>query len=341
MSRRRILVLVRDGLVPPDTLEGHSEKEILEWKCEFDVVHTLKECGYDVHVLGVYDDLGPVRDAIVEQKPDVAFMLLEEFHGVTGYDQAVVSYLELMRQSYTGCNPLGMMISRNKALTKKILLYHRIATPNFAVFQKGRKVRRSKRLEFPLLVKSADEDASQGISQASVVWDDKALQERVQFIHDSVGGDALVEQYIEGRELYQGVIGNARLQTFPVWEMDFSRFPADQPRIATARIKWDEAYRDKYGVTTRAASDLPTGMDQKIARLCKRAYRELSMSGYARFDLRLTDDGKLYVIEANANPNLSYGEDFAESAHVGGVEYEELLTRIVNLGIQYPYPWKA
>lgn len=341
MSRGRVLVLLREGLEPPDSLEGHSEKEILEWKCEFDVVHTLDDCGYDVHVLGVYDDLSPVRDAILEQQPDVAFMLLEEFHGVTGYDQAVVSYLELMRQAYTGCNPLGMMLSRNKALAKKILLYHRIATPHFAVFSPGRKIRRSRKLDFPLLVKSAAEDASKGISQASVVRDDRALEERVRFIHDNVGGDAIVEQYIEGRELYQGVIGNSRLQTFPIWEMDFKRFPADQPRIATHRIKWDEAYRDKYGVITRAATDLPVGMEQKIARLCKRAYRELSMSGYARFDLRLTDDGRVFLIEANCNPNLSYGEDFAESAHVGGVEYEELLTRIVNLGIQYPYPWKA
>lgn len=340
MSNLRVLVLVRDGLVPPDSLEGKTEKEIAEWKCEFDVVHTLKEMGHEVRPIGVYNDLAPVKQVIDEWQPNVAFMLLEEFHGVTLYDQAVVSYLELMLQPYTGCNPLGMMISRNKALAKKIMLYHRIPTPHFQLAPVGRKVRSTKRLKYPLLVKSVGEDASHGISQASVVWDEKALVERVHFVHESVGSDALIEEYIAGRELYVGVIGNLRLQTFPVWEMDFSRMPEEQARIATAKIKWDDAYREKYGVTTQAAAALPEGLDGRISHLCKRVYRELSMSGYARIDLRLSEEGKLYVLEANANPNLAYGEDFAESAHAGGLSYEELLKRIMSLGLQYKAPWQ-
>lgn len=340
MSALRVLVLVREGLEPPESLNGYTDKEIAEWKCEYDVVHTLREIGHDVQPLGVYNDLGPLRRAIAEFRPDIAFMLLEEFHGVTAYDQAIVSYLELMLQPYTGCNPLGMMLSRNKALAKKILLYHRVPTPHFSVAPLGRKPRGRTRLKFPLLVKSALEDASQGISQASVVRDEKALEERVRFVHESVGGDALVEEYIEGRELYVGVIGNHRLQTFPVWEMDFSSMPAEGARIATARIKWDEAYRERHGVTTHAARHLPDGLEQKISRLCKRVYRELSMSGYARIDLRLTDDGRVYVLEANANPNLAHGEDLAESAHAAGIEYDALLQRIINLGLQYKAPWQ-
>jgi D-alanine-D-alanine ligase len=340
MNRLRVLVLVREGLVPPDSLDGKSDKEIAEWRCEYDVVHALNEMGHEVRPIGVYNDLSPVKQAIDEWKPNVAFMLLEEFHGVTLYDQAVVSYLELMLQPYTGCNPLGMMISRNKALAKKIMLYHRIPTPHFQLVPVGRKVHSSKKLQFPLLVKSAGEDASHGISQASVVRDDEALAERIRFVHESVGSDALVEEYIEGRELYVGVIGNRRLQTLPVWEMDFRNMPEEQARIATARIKWNEAYREKYGIDTRAATDLPNGLDGRIAHLCKRVYRELSMSGYARIDLRLTEDGRLYVLEANANPNLACEEDFAASAKAAKVSYEDILKRIINLGLQYKAPWQ-
>lgn len=340
MNRLRVLVLVREGLVPPDSLDGKSDKEIAEWRCEYDVVHALKEMKHDVRPIGVYNDLSPVKQAIDEWKPDIAFMLLEEFHGVTLYDQAVVSYLELMLQPYTGCNPLGMMISRNKALAKKIMLYHRIPTPHFQLVPVGRKVHSSRKLQFPLLVKSAGEDASHGIAQASVVRDDEALAERVRFVHESVGSDALVEEYIEGRELYVGVIGNRRLQTLPVWEMDFRNMPEEQARIATARIKWNEAYRQKYGIDTRAATDLPDGLAARISHLCKRVYRELSMSGYARIDLRLTEDGRLYVLEANANPNLAREEDFAASAKAAKVSYKDVLKRIINLGLQYKAPWQ-
>lgn len=341
MSRKRVLVLVRDGLVPPDSLDGYEAKEIAEWKCEFDVVQALRKLDYDVQPLGVYDDLGPLRQAIAENPPDIAFMLLEEFHGVTAYDQAVVSYLELMRQLYTGCNPLGMMLSRNKALAKKILLYHRIPTPHFVVAPQGRKLAGISKLKYPLLVKAVQEDASQSIAQASVVRDREALEERIKFVHESVNGDALIEEYIEGRELYVGVIGNERLQTYPIWEMDFGDMPADDERIATRRIKWNEAYREKYSIDTRAARNLPDSIAQKVSKLCKRVYRELSMSGYARIDLRLTEDGRAYVLEANANPNLAKDEDFAASAKAAGVDYESLLQKIIQLGLQYPAAWKG
>jgi D-alanine-D-alanine ligase len=246
-----------------------------------------------------------------------------------------------MRQPYTGCNPVGLMLSKDKALTKRILSHHRIPTPQFATFALRKKVKRPKRLEFPLLVKSVAEDASLGISQASIVTDDESLAERVQFIHEQVGSDAIAEQYIEGRELYVGVIGNRRLQTFPVWEMLFSRMPDDVPHIATARVKWDTEYQKKYGIDTRAATDLPPGMELRISKLCKRVYRALYMSGYARIDLRLRPDERAYVLEANANPNLEYGEDFAESAESAGVSYETLLQRIISLGQRYQAPWKS
>jgi len=341
MKKLRVLVLVHEDLVPPDSLDGFDEKEIFKWKSEYDVVRGLEKLGHDLQVVGLRDDLGVMRRAILDFKPHVAFNLLEEFHGVAVYDQHVVSYLELMRQPYTGCNPRGLLLAHDKALCKQILSYHRIRTPKFAVFPMRKAVKRPQRLEFPLMVKSVNEDASLGISQASIVTSDEKLAERVRFMHDQFGDDAIAEQYIEGRELYVGVLGNRRLQTFPVWEMLFTKMPEDVAHIATAKVKFDPEYQKRHGITTEAAKKLPPGIEEKIVALCKRVYRVLSMSGYGRMDLRLTDDGRVYVLEANPNPNLEYGEDLAESAHTMGLSYEMLLQRIVNLGRSYQVAWRG
>lgn len=340
MKKRRVLVLMHEDLVPPDSIEGVSDEEMAPWKTEYDVVAGLTNLGHDVRPLGVRTDLGVILEAIESWNPHVAFNLLEEFHGVAVYDMHVVSYLELLQRAYTGCNPRGLMLSHDKALSKKILTYHRIAVPDFAVFPKGKAVRRPRGLEFPLLVKSSTEDASLGISQASVVHSDEKLVDRVAFIHEQLGTDALVEQYIEGRELYVGVIGNRRLQTFNTWEMLFNKMPEGLARIASAKVKWDFKYQAKYGITTDRARDLPEGLDAALEKLSKRIYRTLEMSGYARMDFRLREDGKIFVLEANPNPNLAYGEDFAESAETSGVNYEELLQRILNLGLSYQAEWQ-
>ncbi len=338
MRQLRVLALVSENLVPPDSMEGSTDKEIDEWKTEYDVITTLREMGHHVEVLGLSDDLTPLRNAIVRTKPHVAFNLLEEFHGVVTYDHAIVSYLELMRQPYTGCNPRGLMISKDKALSKKILSYHRIPSPKFAVFPVGRKVARPKKLGFPIFVKSVIDDASLGISQASVVHDDAELAERVAFIHEHTQADALAEEFIEGRELYVGVVGNDRLQTFPVWELLFTK--SDAPIIATRKVKWDRNYQEKLGVETSEAQNLSPQFERQIARICKKVYQALDMSGFARMDLRLRADGRVYVLEANANPNLAFGEDFAESAEKIGISYEDLLSKIVALGMRYRAPWK-
>jgi D-alanine-D-alanine ligase len=341
VSKLRVLVLLREGHVPPLTLEGVSEEELSPWKAEFDVCETLRRLGHQVLPLGVYDDLAPIRKALRDFEPDITFMMLEEFHGVVTYDFAVISYLELMQQPYTGCNPRGLLLSKDKALSKKVLSFHRIPTPRFAVFPIGRTVHRPKKLSFPLFVKSVVEDASFGIAQASIVHTDELLADRVKFVHEKTGDDAIAEQYIEGRELYVGVIGNTRLKTFPAWEMDFGKMPDDVAKIATSRVKWDSKYQEKHDITTRLADDVDAATQDRISKLCKRVYRALSMSGYGRMDLRMTESGEIYVIEANANPNIEYGEDFAESAETVGISYEALLQRILNLGLRYKAAWMA
>lgn len=341
MRKLRVLVLMHEDLVPPDSLENYTDKEIQPWKCEFDVVSTLRAMGHEVQPLGVWDDLGKIRKAIDEWRPHIAFNLLEEFHGVAVYDQHVVSYLELLRQPYTGCNPRGLMLSHDKALCKHILANHRIPTPKFVVYERGRVVKPTKRVPYPLLVKSVSEDASLGIAQASVVNSDEKLKDRVAFVHEHVKSDALVEEYIEGRELYVGILGNQRLRTLPIWELLFTKSDEKIRLIATAKVKWDYEYQKKLGVETRACEDLPSALQAATIKQCRRTYRALYLSGCARVDLRLAGDGRVYVLEANPNPNLSFGEDFAESAEKGGLKYENLLWRIINLGLSYKAAWRA
>jgi D-alanine-D-alanine ligase len=340
MKRQRILMLVHETLVPPADLRGLPDSAIDECRTEYNVMSTLVNLGHSVEVLGIGDQIGPVRRAIAEFKPDVVFNLLEEFSGIVTYDHYVVAYLEMMRQPYTGCNPRGMMISRDKFLTKQVLAYHRILTPAFHLFSAGKVYKPPRRPEFPLIVKSTTDDASLGISQASIVYDDAHLRERVQFIHDQTHSDAIAEQYIEGRELYIGVMGNDRLKDFPVWELDFGTLSEVQAGIATRKVKWDSGYQKRHGIKTGLAKDLPPGMESKLGALAKRIYRSLHMSGYGRMDLRLGTDGRVYVLEANANPNLMWGEDFAESAESLGIKYPTLLNRIVALGLSYQPEWR-
>ena len=334
MRTLRVLALLHDYLIPPDDVTGHDLLTV-DWKTEYDVVSTLRDIGHEVRVLGIKDDLSVIRQAMNDFKPHIAFNMLENLHEVAVFDQNIVSYLELLRLPYTGCNSRGLMLSRDKALTKMLLTYHRLPVAESVVFRVGRAVHRPKRLAFPLIVKSLTQDASIGISQASVVEDDASLKERVKFIHRSIGTDAIVEHYIEGRELYVGILGNLRLRVFPVWELKFTKMPEDVHRIATERVKWSTKYQKKHGITTGPATDLPEGLPEQIQRICRRVYRTLELSGYARIDLRLGADGRVYVLEANANPQLAYGEDFAESAEAAGMSYDDLLQEIMNTGLRW------
>jgi D-alanine-D-alanine ligase len=331
MKSLRILALVHDHLVPPDDTTGIDVLEA-EWKMEYDVVETLREMGHEVRVLGLHDELGAIRPTAGHFKPHIVFNLMEAFAGVTTFDQNVVSYLELLRLPYTGCNPRGLILARDKALSKKLLAYHRIPVPEFTVIRRGRRAVVPARLRFPLIVKSLFFEASAGISQASVVENEDQLARRVQFVHESLGTAAIVEQFIDGRELYVGVVGNTRLNVFPVWEMLFADVQDNRWRIATERVKWSTQYQKRHGIMT-AAAELPPDILSQIQRIATRTYRSLDLSGYARIDLRFDEDrGRAYVLEANPNPNLAYGEDFAESAEMSGLSYERLLDRLIALG---------
>src|ERR1700756_209709 len=243
MKKLRTLVVVHASLVPPESLEGHTEKEIEQWRTEYDVTSTLRKSGHDVRCIGVLDSLTDLRGAISDWEPQIVFNLLEEFDGIVTYDQHVVAFLELMRQPYTGSNPRGLLLSRDKTLCKQLLAFHRIATPQFAMFRRGARFHVPRKLRYPLFVKSTVEDASLGIAQASVVEDAARLKERITFVHEQVKSDALVEEYIAGRELYVGVMGNERLTRLPVWEMGFGSLPDSLPPLPPRKGEGDQRYQ--------------------------------------------------------------------------------------------------
>jgi len=329
----RVLALLDRDLVPPDSLKGHSEEEIERWRTEYDVVSTLRAAGHEVLPLGVADELRPIREAIEGFKPHIVFNLLEEFQGEVTYDQNVASYLELTRVPYTGCNPRGLVLARGKDLSKKLLHYHRIPVPAFTVFPIGRKVRRPKRLGFPLIVKSLTEDSSFGIAQASVVHNDEKLAERVTYIHERIGTAAIVEEYIEGREIYVGVLGNERLRVLPVWELTVTGRAEGARLIATERVKLDPKYQKRVGVQIGPAKDLSPELRAKIVRYAKRICRTLELDGYCRIDFRLAENGTPYFLEANPNPEIAKSEEFAQAAKSAGLSYRKLLNRILALGM--------
>ncbi len=330
MKAQRVLMLMHADLVPPDDPKGVPAEELEPMKTELHVYRTLVQSGHSVQKLGIRDELGPIRKALKEFQPTIAFNLLEEFDGQAVFDQHVVSYLELCRLRYTGCNPRGLVLARDKALAKKILHYHRLAVPDFIVVPARRKLRRPRRLEFPLIVKSLIEEASLGISQASIVDSDQKLEERVAFIHERLGTDAIVERYVDGRELYVPILGNHRLQVLPVWELMFGDMPDDASLIATRKAKWDREYQRRHRIESRRAKDVD---QDRICRVAKRIYRALGLSGYARLDFRLGRDGILYFLEANPNPQIAEDEDFADSARAAGIGYDKLLDRILTLGL--------
>lgn len=329
-----MLVMLHPQLQPPESLDGYTEKQIEEWRVEYDVVDALRAAGHEVRIEPVLDSLAQLDEVLHQWRPDVVFNLLEEFDGVVAHEAHLVAHLELLRQPYTGCNPRGLMLARDKVLSKQVLRGAGIPTPEWTVAPRGAVPVLPPTLRFPLIVKSATDDASLGIAQASVVRDREQLRARVRLMHVQHGCDALIEEYIDGRELYVGVLGNGRPQALPVWELQFGRLPARMSRIATRRIKWDRAYQRSLGIGPRAAPDLDAAQTRRIQGMALATWRALRLSGLARIDFRMRADGALFVLEANPNPNLARIEDFATSAAAAGIGYAALIRRILLAGLE-------
>ncbi|MBK8001574.1 MAG: ATP-grasp domain-containing protein [Verrucomicrobia bacterium] len=333
--RKKLKVLALFDAIAPTTLDQDLSAELKtdDWKTEANVLAALSELGHTAEHLAIFDNLDLLQQKLTAFEPDVIFNLADQFKNNRAFDQHIVSFLAMRGVPFTGCGSTGLTLCKHKAISKKILSYHRIHTAAFTTIARGKRIARPKHLRFPILVKPLKEEASLGISQASFVETDEQFKERVQFIHEKFDNDVIAEEYIEGRELYVSILGNHRLQVFPIRELVFKEVPPDEPKIATYKAKWDEEYRKRWGLQNQFAEGLDPAVVANIERVCKRIYHLLTIDGYARLDLRLTPKNEVYFIEANPNPILAADEDFAESAMKAGLTYPQLIDRIIGLGL--------
>jgi D-alanine-D-alanine ligase len=336
MLKKKLKILALFDAIAPTTLDQDLSAELKtdDWKTEANVLAAIAELGHTVEHLAIFDDLDLLRQKLQSFAPDLIFNLADQFKNNRSFDQNIASFLEMHGVPFTGCSSTGLTLCKQKGISKKILGYHRIRVPEFNVIPRGRRFARPKRLRFPILVKPLKEEASLGISQASFAETDDQFRERVQFIHEKFDSDVIAEEYIAGRELYVSVMGNHRLDVFPIRELVFKEVPPDEPKIATFKAKWDEEYRKRWGLQNQFAEGLDPVHERDILQTCKRIYRLLTIDGYARVDLRVTAANEIYFIEANPNPILAADEDFAQSALKAGVGYPQLIERIIRTGLK-------
>jgi len=335
MKKRLNILLVFDTPNPqPRGYTYIDEFQDIDWNTEHAVYNTLLESGHKVRLLGICKDISILLEEINADKPDVIFNLAEVFNQKVHLDKNFVGLLEMLEVPFTGSSSATLMICNDKALHKKILRFHRIHVPRFHAFYRGHKVWLPKRLKLPLVIKPLCDEGSRGIAQGSVADNGELFSERIKFIHERLNMDAIAEEYIEGRELYVSILGNKRIRVLPFREIKFGQFLEDEPRIATYKAKWDNEYRKKWGIKNVYAGKLAEGMDKKIEETCKRAYHALNLQCYARFDIRVTQSGRVYILEANANPNLARDDELAQSAEKAGLSYNQLLRKIINFAFQ-------
>jgi len=325
------IAVVFDTLHPDwDDADYKKEVEAKVEEAEYDVARALLANGHDVRLIGIQDQLGPLLERLAAFQPEVVFNGCECFRGNAKHEYAVAGVLEMHGYRYTGSSPTALLVARNKSLTKKILGYHDIRVPAFAECHPDEKLVRPSELRFPLIVKPLLEDASVGIAQASVVEDDDSLGERVKFIHEKFSQAAIVEELIEGRELYVGLLGNATLEVLPIVEMMFGDSGDGEHRIATYKAKWDEEYRKRKRIKNVFAKGLSDAVTARITEICTTAFHAVWLQDYGRIDLRLTHDDEVYVLEVNPNPFIAYEHEMANAAGKAGMSYDEFVQRIVD-----------
>ena len=294
----------------------------------------LRTLGHETEAVVVDREIDTLVGELRRQAPDLVFNITESFRGKSSLESSLAGLLNLMGCRYTGSSPAGLLVAGDKGLTKKVLSFHGIQTPEFATLYRGA-VDWVGNLSFPVIVKPPQEDASLGITSASVVREIKDLFARIDELQSEYQTSVLVEQFIEGREFYIGVLGNANPEALPVIELDFSGFPADRPRIASWNAKWGEdgegSGAEFAGTRSIFPSNLAEDLVERMQRIAVEAFNALRLRDYARIDLRVSDAGEIYVIEVNPNCYLERESDFSRAAKQHGLEYDALIARIVDL----------
>jgi len=326
------IAVIFDSLHPEwDDAAFKREVEQKAEEAEYDVARALMAGGHEVRLIGIGDDVAPLLAKLADFQPKLVFNGCEGFRKNARHEYAIAALLDMYGYRYTGSSPTALLVARNKSLTKKILAYHGIRVPAFAEFHEGDKLVRPSELRFPLIVKPLLEDASIGIAQASVVEDDASLSQRVEFIHEKYHQAAIVEELVEGRELYVGLIGNDDVEVLPLTEMTFGEpETAAEHRIATYKAKWDEEYRKRRKIKNVFAKGISEALTQRIGEICSTAFHALWLQDYGRVDVRVAHDDEVYVLEVNPNPFIAAEHEMAEAAAKSGLKYNAFIQRIVD-----------
>ena len=311
-----------------ERVEGERPKKKSPDKDVQEVYEALKKVGHNP----VYVRLDGTRESLIElarSQTDLLFNLVESFAGDDSQDTNIAGYLELLGRRFTGAGSSGLYLAQDKTLAKKIFTFHGIHTPYFTTVYRGR-IEHSHDIQFPVIVKPAREDGSIGIQFGAVCTSIKELMERIDYIHAEFDSPALIEEYIEGRELYVGVVGNEKPQALPVVEMDLSRLPEGTPKIAGSEVKWEEDTEAYKSTKPVFPEDLEEATVTRLQETAVQAFTALQLRDYGRIDFRLAPDGTIHVLEVNPNPYLLAGAELAMAARKSGRSYSALIAEIVD-----------
>jgi len=327
----KIMLLVDLPHQPPNQSEEFAALlDSPDWEDERDIHGTLKRLGHQPYWFGIFDNIDPLFDNLRDERPDLVFILCESFQDRRDLAANIVSLVELLGIPYTGSSSRAIQICMDKSLTKKILAFHDIWVPQFAVITNGKVTGSLDDFPFPAIVKPLNLAASEGIAQMSVVHNLEEAKERAAYLWSQFATPAIVEEFIEGREIYLGVIGKDRPQVLPPQELHFEKVPEDQPRFATYRAKWDDKYRKKWGIHSSNAKNISAAVDEQLNAVGKTIFKVFGLRGYARIDLRLRADGRIYFIEANPNPAISRSGELAKAAKHAKITYSRLIKKIIS-----------
>jgi D-alanine-D-alanine ligase len=296
-----------------------------------EIFDALTKLGHDPSYL-VLDGRDQSLLAVARSNADLIFNLTESYAGDDTKDMNLAAYLELLDKPYTGADPHALYLAQDKSLAKKVFHFHKIRTPFFAVSYRGR-LDHAHDIEFPLIVKPMSEDGSIGIDASSVVGSVKELMEKIHYIHEQFDSPALIEEYIEGREIYAAILGEAKPEALPLVELDLSKLPEGTPRIASTDVKWEKDSEAYKKTRSHVVEDLDEKTTERIQEKAVAAYQALKLRDYGRIDIRLTEKGEIYVLEANPNPWLASGAEFAMAARKSGRTYTDLMRDIVDLAM--------
>jgi D-alanine-D-alanine ligase len=316
--------------LPEPTKKPRSRKKEKPTKLDREeITEALTALGHEPFYQ-VVDGRDATLVALSRCNADLVFNLTESYAGDDTKDMHIAAFLELLRKPFTGADSHALYLAQDKTLAKKIFQFHDIPTPFFASSYKGR-LEHAQELEFPVIVKPSSEDGSLGIDAGSVVTSIKELMERLHYIQENFDSPALIEQYIEGREIYAAVLGNDKPEVLPLVELDLSKLPQGMPRIAGVEVKWERGTEAYEKTRSSIAEGLDEETTKKLQETALAAYQALKLRDYGRVDMRLTADGTVYVIEANPNPWLHTEAEFSIAARRSGRKYTDLIGEIVDL----------